>query len=193
MKQLSLLVMAVAFFGMVLFPILVNAQSHPTDSGAEYVTTFEVTVDIIPAVAQAHNEVLVWLMPDSTYDYVLDIEAIEFTGTCTGLDQVPLADIVEAGTDAAIVEGTDLGYMNCSASISEITIDIWAASCASRSGSGNTTSFSICTPVEWCTRVYEVECDGIDPGDITQGTGTYTECGSSSSSCEDAYYSTTIE
>lgn len=182
------------FFGMILFPVSVDAQSHPTDSEAEYVTTFEVTADIVAAVdAQSHHEIGVWLMPDSSYDYVLDIASIEFTGACTGLDQVPLADIVEAGTDAAIVEGTDLGYVNCSVSVSEVTVDVWSASCASRSGSGSTTSFSICSPVEWCTRVYDVDCNGALPGSITQGTGTHTVCGSSSSSCEDAYYSATIQ
>lgn len=158
--------------------LVVHAQAyvtyHPTDATAVLLSAF--TTNASASGKQWHIEVEVWSLSGGTIDYVLDIESIAFYSGCENINSFILQDIVEASSDAAIIEGTARGFPLCSSTPFSKNVRIWSVSCADRSGSGCATTFEACSSESWCYRVYEVAClgDGI-PG-ITQKTGSSCSC-----------------
>ncbi len=161
---------------------IAGAQTHPGNPSATYVDDFDGTVQISAAV-KTDYVVIVFLMPDGSYDYVIDVQEFTFSADgCTGIGSIPLKNIVDAVADDAVEAGVGLGYPSCSMNAFEEDVDVWTISCATRSGSGCGTYFTNCG-TGWCYRTYEVDCPGSGgPASIHRSGGTTSSCSSCSGS-----------
>ena len=166
-------------FGILLcIPYVLKAQSHPTLPEAVLVASTSASIPApSPALgADIDYEMTIWSIGGGNYDYVLDVRDIEFSGDgCTGLPSVLLSEIVQAIGDDAIKAGVKAGYPGCGSTTFDKDVRIFVQSCASRSGSGCSTTF---TPrgSSWSYLLYNVYCNGSEDATITQETGQESDC-----------------
>jgi hypothetical protein len=134
---------------------------HPTSTSAELLDTISVTVDIVPNVAESHVEMTTWLLPDGSYEYLLDIESLEFSGSGLAVDTTALATMVDLLAHQACLDASALGQPNGCAAVD--TVIVRSHAMAKRIGSGTSTQFQVCNPDSWCARQYESGCDNGQP------------------------------
>ena len=168
--------------------------AHPVDSLASVVDSFSATVELSGTVTtETDYEIIVWLLGNGEYDYQFMVDELTFSSTdgCSGLASVSLSEIAGAVANDAIVVGVGLGYPMCDTMAFVEDVRIWTNACATRSGSGCSTSFSPCGN-EWTYRRYEVDCSGDGNPDIYKVSGQTGDC-SGESGCESTYIEPSLE
>lgn len=166
-----------------------DAFSHPTDPTATFIGSYPVQAVI--GTVHSYNVILVWGLTNGGIDYVYDVQAITFSSeNCSDINALTLDEIIEAGADAAIVEGVSRGYPLCLSTSFSKDVRIWTAACAERIGSGCNTAFEPCSTDDWSYRTYEVNCPGASNPVITQKTGMTSNC---LGTCEATYPESYLE
>ena len=124
-------------------------SQHPITSQAILVDTISVQVPLAEGSIEAEGSVVttVWLMPDSTYELILDVESLEFSGSGVLVDTLSLAGIIER----AITESAEnvLVTQPLDSIRQGSQIRVYVQGWAERFGVGISTTFMVCNVTAW--------------------------------------------
>ena len=182
MKNQPLILLITLVLGCLgLVQLSAQSLDHPTNVHAVPVDTVQVEAILEYGVAEHKTEVVVFLMPDSTYDLLLTLDSLTFTGNGATIDSTSLATIMGglsgSGVDSAIARG----YLDSSLAIQYFTVlkPAWAT----RYGAGLSTSFVSCNSTEFSRHTYRCE-EQNGEYDASLYSTHITACSVCSSMCE---------
>ena len=128
------------------------SASHPVDNGAVVLDTLTVSAEMnLSTQPTAHGDAVLWLTSDSTLDIILNLESINFTGTCTDLDSLQLDEICDLIAHSALDAALSSSY--ASFALNE-NVRVISHGWAERLGSDVSTSFQVCNLFTFATRKY---------------------------------------
>ena len=124
-------------------------SQHPITSQAILVDTISVLVPLTEASTGDETTAVttVWLMPDSTYELILDVESLEFSGSGVIVDTLSLAGIVERAITASA--GDVLATQPINPILQGTQIKVYVHGWAERFGVGISTTFMVCNATVW--------------------------------------------
>lgn len=129
--------------------------SHPEDPTATMIDTLECSMEL-PGDVEGEGEWMttVWLMPDSSFDLVIDLESFLFPNTGPGIDTTALSKIIDSAAARGLRHLVMTGRADTATT--EDTVEVWTQGWGERSGFGTTTRFRSCSNSAWSRRKYRV-------------------------------------
>lgn len=156
-------------------------SQHPITSQAFLVDTISVQVPLTESSTGEETAAVttVWLMSDSTYELILDVESLEFSGSGVLVDALSLAGIIERAITASAENALVTQPINPIRQGSQIRVYVhgWAE----RFGVGISTTFMACNAGIWCR--YQCLIAWPDPK-VVIGTVEIDSCSTCAPTCE---------
>ncbi len=161
------------------------APTHPTNPNAVFLGSTQVTIGLQTGDPnyETKGAAEFWIFDvktgGSTIDYVVNLASVRFYGNdsiINGLSTISIFDMFGKGV---VAKGIFSGYTPCLPSCpGSDTVHVVQESCVHRLGSGVNTTFTACSPLDYCSRSYIYCCpSGPSSPQITQiVTGTHVVC-----------------
>lgn len=156
MKNQPLILLITLVVGCLGFEQM-DAQglNHPTSVYAIPLDTVSVIASLEYSLAESKTEVVVFLMPDSTYDLLLSLDSLTLTGNGPTIDSTALSTLMGALSVSAVDSAIASGFVDSSLAVQYFRV--FKPAWATRYGAGLSTTFPSCNTTEFSRRTYRYE------------------------------------